>query len=314
MNINAGSVGVAGFYTFLLNGVPVFESECKNLITNFGWDKLFTAAGGALATNGTVLQVGTGNTAPAVTDVALAAFLAQVAGPNTGTLTSGTDTNGAYAGTRLSYAFSIGAVVGNVAEVGLKLETADGSISSRSLVKDAGGNPATIVVTSMDQLTVIYELRYYRQPIDSSGSVTVAGVPTTYLFRTALPQAGTVGNTGYIGTFRPFSISVDHFGTGSTFGAVGADVSGTVTSALIQSGVTVTANSSTGIITVTTGNIGTGSGNSSGGVINMRFSLFANVGNTLGVYGFLKLNFTPAIPKDNTKIMSYAFSFTMYRI
>lgn len=313
MNLNCGNVGVAGYYTFELNGVKVFESTSKNLITDFGWNRLFNLT--LVAVSSSALQVGTDNTPPAVTDTALGAVLAQKVATSSETIGTGSDTTGNYSYSRYTYVFAQGAVVGNVAEVGWKVASTDASLTSRALTKDGLGNPAVIVVTAIDQLTVIYELRYYRAAIDSTGSVTVAGVPTTYTIRTASSVSGTAP-ASLIGGLTPAASTVRHYGTGSVLGpADGGSPSGASTIATSQTPITgLSTNSSTGVVSFTTAVIPTASGNTSGGVVNALITPSGGSSNLLGAYGDIKIGFSPAIPKDSTKTISYSLSFTFTRL
>lgn len=314
MNLNCGNVGVAGYYTFELNGVKVFESPSKNLITDFGWNRLFNLVN--IGVSGSALQVGTGNTTPAPSDTALAAFLAQKVGSGTGVTGTGSDGVGNYTYTRWPYAFAQGAVIGNVAEVGWKVASADAALTSRALTKDGLGNPAVIVVTAIDQLTVNFELRYYRATIDTTGGVTVAGVPTTYTLRTGAPVEGTALAEYLIGGLTPSATTLAHYGTGSVLGAAdGGPPSGTSTTALAEVAISgLSANPATGVISFTTGVVPTGSGNSSGGVVNILLTPSGGGNVQSGAYGNIKVGFSPAIPKDNTKTVSYTFSFTFTRL
>lgn len=317
MQLTCGDVGVMGLYTFELNGKRVFECPSKNLITDFGWNRLSNL--GDAPTSGSVVQVGSSNTPPALSDTTLGAFLAQQAGAGSQTQATGTDGVGIYTESTVAYAFAQGAVIGNVAEVGFKFNTADAGLTSRSLVKDGLGNPAVIVCTAIDQLTVNYTLRYYRPNFDVTGSVTVAGVPTTYIVRAAQLVAGTSSNSSYFGGLSLEVLNTfNHYGTGSTLGAAGSAVSGSITT--VSTGATVvskviTVNPTNTVVTFSTPVIATAVGNSAGGVLNLQFNPASSTGTTLlGAYGVVKANFSPAIPKDNTKTLQYSFSFTFNRL
>lgn len=316
MNFECANVKVGGFYTFFINGEPVFEVPSKNLITDFGWNRLSNLAGAP--NNALVLSVGTGNTPPALTDTALVAHLAQVTGTPSGAVGTGTDAVGNYTFNRITFAFAQGAVVGNIAEVGLKIANADSGLTSRSLVKDGLGNPAVIVVTAIDQLNVLYELRYYNAAIDITSSVTVAGVPTTYTIRNANTFSGTGNDTGHIAGLSPtHQVRLDHYGTGSVLNAPGSSVSGGAVAALPATtavvGKVVTVNPTNTVVTMSSPVIATGNGNSSGGVVNCQFS-FGDVSGSYGSYSNTKAGFSPAIPKDNTKTIQYGYTFTFTRL
>lgn len=313
ISIDCGSVGVAGYYSFYRNGELVYEEPSKNLITDYGWDRLVNV--GEASASATTLQLGTSNTPPTVGDTALGGFLVQKVGNGALTNGTGTDTNGNYSFTRLSYVFAQGAVVGNVAEVGWKVASGDSGLTSRSLVKDGNGNPAVIVVTAIDQLTVTYELRYHRAAVDVSGTVMVAGVSTTYVFRTAAPTVGTSEASIVIGGFTPSLVQVRHYGAATVLGAPGTDPIGTSISAIDQSAMVnrvMSSNNTSATLTFTTPVCGTGSGNASGGVGCIILTVYGPT-NRLGVYGTLKASFTPPIPKDSTKTLAYSFSMTINR-
>lgn len=315
MIIDCGEIGVAGFYTFELNGKPVFEVPSKNLITDFGWSRLSNLTD--IVLSGAECSVGTGNTPPATSNTALGALVAAVVGGSTAVVGNATDGVGNYSFSRTSFVFAQGAVVGNIAEVGFRVASGDASLTSRSLVKDGLGNPAVIVVTVIDQLTVTYELRYYRFNSDITSSVSVAGVPTTYIVRPASPVPGTSADTTRLGGFLPTTLDqLRHFGTGTTFGGLNIDVTGTsvLVSGVTVTGASVTVNPTNTIVAFNSSIIATGSGNSTGGILNLQFSPSGPASRRLGAYGFLKVNFSPIIPKDSTKTIQYSFSYTFTRL
>lgn len=308
--------GVAGYYTFELNGVPAFSMPTKNLITDFGWNRLFNM--GEQNNNLTVVQVGTGNTTPSTADTSLVAFLAQVAGNSTGTVQKGTDTIGEYTSTRVTYVFAQGAVVGNISEVGWKVANGDSALTSRSLIKDGLGNPATMTVTAIDQLTVTYELRYYRPPVSNSGTLTIGGVSTNYTLLNAVGAIGTTEATYAIAGFKPSRVTMTHYGTGHTFGVAGVNPSGggaiSAASAELLTSVVVDTVAST--VTVSTNTIATGTGNSPGGVGAVLIEMHFGTGgpHESGMLSAMKLSFTPFIAKDNTKTLRYTLVYTITRL
>lgn len=176
-----------------------------NLITNSGLDSIGNSAlanqpyvPSAAAGNFALCGVGTGNTAPAFTDVGLTAPLAyQNLTAASGTLTS---THGGNIGT---FTFAQGAVVGNIAEVGVGAEntTHNGftQMFSHALILDSNHNPTTIPVTSIDQLTVTYECDVYWPTADTVVHITDSntGVQYTVTCRAAETTSGNWwGNTG----------------------------------------------------------------------------------------------------------------------
>lgn len=81
--------------------------------------------------------------------------------------------------------WDIGAIVGNISEVGVRLGSRIGStVDSRALIVDSQGAPTTITVTAEDKLVISYTLKYII-PIQPSVSVVdFLGVPTTCTLET----------------------------------------------------------------------------------------------------------------------------------
>lgn len=67
--------------------------------------------------------------------------------------------------------FGLGAVVGNITEVGII--DSDGDFITRSLIKDAAGNPTAITVTSEEQLYITYYIELAEIPLKMTGSFDV---------------------------------------------------------------------------------------------------------------------------------------------
>ncbi|WP_251258216.1 hypothetical protein, partial [Enterobacter hormaechei] len=122
----------------------------------------------------TFCRVGSGNTAPAVTDTVL---VSQVASSSTQqAINNGVDRSGAfYAWVRRTTRFTTGTAAGTLAEVGVS-PTTSGPLFSRALILDSGGNPTTITVLPDETLDVTYELRLYPTLTDATGTVDIAGV------------------------------------------------------------------------------------------------------------------------------------------
>lgn len=312
MSINAGTVSVAGYYTFYLNGEPVFEEPSKNLITDSGWNRLlnFGQVSSTITTSGGItIQVGTSNTTPLVTDTTLGAFLAQKIGASSATTPAGSDVNGQYQAHRLTFTFPLGSVVGNIAEVGFKVAGTDSFVTSRSLVKDGLGNPAVVSVTADDQLIVVYEVRYYRSYADFTGTLTIGGVSTNYVIRMATNLA-----PNYFSGFKPLSTNGYILrGTGAVFGAAGVDsTGGTALTSVASGAVAATVNVATGVVTLTHPTMSIGSGNISGG-INVLETKYSDSSSYPG-YGTVKAQFTPNIAKDNTKTLAITLAYTFTRL
>lgn len=199
-----------------------------NLITNQGMDWI-----GSIPPNfnvpyseqyiGTHCGVGTGNTTPAFTDVALTSFLAMYPSTSSGNVAGFSTTSYVtgppdyWSGIR-TYNFAIGAVVGNIAEVGIG-NTASGNtqpqLFTHALIL-VGGSPGTITVTSSDALVVYHEMRLYLDLTTNSYSFNISGVSYTgnYLraLSTSIPDFALNVyydiNYGVNGTFTGYNGSV----------------------------------------------------------------------------------------------------------
>lgn len=158
----------------------------NGLIENYQAPNLVLDSGIAIATaNATGITsdslltncvVGTGATPPAVTDTALVSQLG--VSPNgvrqSGTYSYNSGTDEISAVTVMRYAFTLGSIVGNISEIGIR-PSSQTNLFSRALIVDGGGSPTTITVTASDQLIVNYTLtgtisRTVNYTMDLSGS------------------------------------------------------------------------------------------------------------------------------------------------
>jgi len=170
-------VGLAGRFklevfrgSILIEETPWFD----NLVTNEG----LNYPGGYYGVSGGLnrCSVGSGSTAPAYTDTELDALLAVSVGAATVATGLNSDSRWYYVYRQNRYTFSVGAIVGTVAEVGMGY---DGALFSRSLIKDELGAPTTITLTSADQLFVTYEHRLYVDSQDAAISFDANGITQT---------------------------------------------------------------------------------------------------------------------------------------
>lgn len=182
MNLN---LGVKGEYEIsVLRGNGAAETYTfSNLILDSFIDR-WSNTSGVTASSELSCYVGSGTTAPAVTDTQLEAFVAKspadanISG-NYLNYKTGSDYWTEYTAT---FTYSLGQVVGNISEVGIQIN--DGSkvhtnIDSRSLIKDATNSPITLSLTSSDQLIVRYKITFKIPTTQSSAVVSIAGNSTT---------------------------------------------------------------------------------------------------------------------------------------
>lgn len=174
MNLN---LGVKGEYEIsVLRGNGAAETYTfSNLILDSFIDR-WSNTSGVTASSELSCYVGSGTTAPAVTDTQLEAFVAKspadanISG-NYLNYKTGSDYWTEYTAT---FTYSLGQVVGNISEVGIQIN--DGSkvhtnIDSRSLIKDATNSPITLSLTSSDQLIVRYKITFKIPTTQSSAVV-----------------------------------------------------------------------------------------------------------------------------------------------
>lgn len=151
-------------------------------------------------------QVGAGSTPPTVNDSQLQSFIA-----STGNIISAPSSYVAgppyYTTTVFTYRFAAGTATGNLSEVGVGWSSSPtGSLFSRSLIKNTNGDPITIVVLSGEALDVSYEFRLYPPSTDSTFSVNIGGtnydciVRPSYISATSAWDANVFSDYG--GRFR----------------------------------------------------------------------------------------------------------------
>ena len=152
------------------------------LIHDTGWfDNLITDTGlnaiGEAVDIGRYAMVGTGNSIPANSNTHLESQVAYSDNNTNGSSSAyGVETAAPrYGWSRLTCPFAQGAVVGNIAEVGIGWATT--SVFSRSLVSPA------ISIIAIDQLTVVYELRMYLPTVDVTGTVAIGSETYNYTIR-----------------------------------------------------------------------------------------------------------------------------------
>jgi hypothetical protein len=151
-----------------------------NLITNQGMNG---QSNDTFDNMTSLMNVGTGSTAPAFTQTALAAEVGTGRVGRVGsvlyTYTAGTPD---YWFRKHVYTFLEAFANGNLTEVATF--NGSGIMFMRQLLKDGSGNPTTITKTSLDQLTITYEYRWYPMPApDIVTTLTLDGVVYTITTR-----------------------------------------------------------------------------------------------------------------------------------
>jgi hypothetical protein len=165
----------------------------RNLITNAALDGLGANSFGPQHMTSFV-GVGTGNTAPANTDVALQTPVGTRVVRSGLSVVAGA-ANAYYACT-FTATFLEPNANGNLTEIGLFSASGGGTMWSRQLFKDGTGTPTVIVKTASDQLQVTYEMRLYNPTVDSTGNVLISAVNYAYVNRASSINNGTTWGSG----------------------------------------------------------------------------------------------------------------------
>jgi len=258
--------------------------------------------------------VGTGNSTPVASQVALDSFLA-----STTAIASGSaDTGGIQVTTapyywfgRRTWRFAVGVATGNISEIGLGWGNT--TLWNRALIKDAAGNPTSITVLADEYLDVISEVRVYPQGATGSFNL-VDKVGTVISAHTFTAKPILRYNSAYGAYWNPGAVRVGlDFGytQGIRFSsaAMGND-NNSITAEAELSGPTITAGSKsiTAKKTVTSSEANIGSHKSFQTYIS---GLMCGGGsnqsgmNNLGCCYKWEVN--PPIPKDSETILTYSF-------
>lgn len=261
-----------------------------NLILDQGLNTMATSASYLNA-----CQVGTGSTPPAEGQTALSSLLA-----GTTTRPSNTTSTSAsapyYVAQTITFRFAEGAVVGNIAEVGVGTATTGTTLFSRSLIKDGSGNPTTITILADESLDVIYQFRYYAPETDVTGTIVATGnIGGTYDYKLrAANVTSTLASTGWTLPTAQNGNGINSSGYAAftgTIGAVTAGPSGTSGAMTAPTALSYMAGSFFLDRVVTAS---AAQANLAGGVRSMILKL------GIGTY---QIQFDPAIPKTSTDVV-----------
>lgn len=182
--LSTPQIGMSGRYRMVVrkarNNTIVRETDWfDNIITNQGLDSYGQQNGPGLG----VVSIGTGTTAPAATDTALATFSASTNSSAPGTAFGNLGAPDYIGYLIFARRFNPGSLNGNYSEVGIGW--AANTLFSRALILDGSGNPTTITVLSDEYLDVFYELRFRQPTTTVAGSATITGVGTVGFQRRA---------------------------------------------------------------------------------------------------------------------------------
>jgi hypothetical protein len=303
MNVHI-NVGLEGRYRFTVRDGKTLRVKrrthwIKNIITNIGMDRI------GVSFIATACQVGSGSTPPAITQTALATYIAGTTAVQ-GTSTSSQASAPYYSRTVRTWRFAAGVAAGTLAEVGVGWTSTTGNLFSRALILDANGAPTTILVLADEVLDVTYELRVYPPLVDKVFQATINGILHDCVMRAELVTDPNkwVGDSSR----RVFDNGLmigPTTSTGSvyngTLGAITGSPSGTIAfgSNAVETAYVPGTYEQRG-----TWSYGLTQGNVAGGVSA------AIAESNLGSY---QISFSPPIAKDGTKTMTLAYIFSWSR-
>lgn len=304
VSIPGPCVKISGEYKFVLNAGTDHEQDTgwmPNLVTDLGLDMLGSSTVGLGAGQDVTvwLSVGTGTTAPANSDTGLVTYLASSSSRTT--VSQVNLGNPTYAGQfTLSWTFAQGAVVGNLAEVGVGRSSGGVNLFSRARIVDGSGVPTTLTVVALDQLTVYYRLTNTPVKTDLVSSVVISGTTYNYTCRLANATNFMMSNIVYMYSGSPrwpgTGTAATFYETGSTIGAITSNPSGTT----ILSNIT-----SEAFGTYTNGNfyndITLVWGPTTANPVAAIQGMMLHFGNSFGNWQWV---FTTTIPKTNTKTLT----------
>ena len=298
------TMGLEGKYTIIVRGPDggiKKQLEFKNLILNNGLNGIGTNQASAWYTT---VGLGTGTSTPAVGDTSLSGTI--ISTTNTKSNTSGT-VESTYGWQIITKRFAQGAATGTWTEVGIGRAT--NNLWSRALILDGASNPTSLVITSIDIVDIVYELRLYLAGADVTGSRTIGGVSTAYVLRplNAIPPDRLWGGGWMTATaYGGFAGNIGNGGLGAAYapmnGIANADEGSSASTAPYVN------NSYTKVVTT---NYGTNGANTPGGIA--AIAPFAHGDGSGGGILPFKCSFSPAIAKTNMQTLSLSFSYTWAR-
>ena len=288
------TIGLSGRYKLetlgpdgeVRNSVDWFD----NLITNLGLD-LFSGMYPAKTGSSfyhcimKVCSVGTATATPLVTDTQLGAHTA-----TTGAQSSSVQTNDvpsrvfSYA---ITYDFAVGAAAGNLSEIGVGYDTT--SMFSRALIKDGAGDPTTITVLADEVLRVTYEVRV------NVPTGIFTSVADGYTFGIKAGAAAGTGPADRLASNISWVFFMD--------GAVGATIDDLPGGAALASYVPVAGAYTLGSYTLAA-TVSVPLSGANGSILSLKWQ-FGPI--------YWQCSISPAIEKDNTKLLSIGFTLTWAR-
>ena len=267
-----------------------------NLITDAGLN--YVSGGSTILSASNYCRVGTSSTTPTVSDTTLEAQTGSASPQGTITNSIQYTKTPYYSDHQRVYTFAVGAVSGNLTEIGFFSSSTGGTMWSRALIKDSGGNPTVLTVLPTEQLKVTYTVRRYI-PVSLTGSFTLNTNGTNSTINYTITPAN------MIDTDAPWSLG--HASTNTMYlfayetdilGAITSRPSGTASSSASGAGATYVSGSFQRDFTLT---IPLASANFATGIGSMIFWIGSIISTSSSGY---QCSFSPKIMKTASQTLS----------
>lgn len=131
---------------------------------------------------GSKCYIGTSGVAPAPNQTQLLGPITS-ADRSTYVMSNPDSSNGYELSATMSFVFTKGQVIGNMAEIGVGWDRSINNLFSRTLIVDSNGNPTTLTLTDIDQLTVYYKITMQQDLSVYSGVLTLGSTNYPYTVR-----------------------------------------------------------------------------------------------------------------------------------
>lgn len=270
-----------------------------NLITNVGLDALgngyaITGSGGGVFR---YCKVGTSSTTPTVLDTTLGAQTGSVS--LSGVITNNIQytTEPYYSSHSTIYTFAIGAVSGNLTEIGFFSDSTGGTMWSRALIKDSGGNPTTLTLLATEQLKVTYTvIRYIPSSLTGSFTLNTNGTPSTINYNIIPANISSTLSSWKAGKVVCYTGDILYSYETNTLGSITSSPSGTSR----EAGITVSSYTPGSFVSNLTVNVAPSNYNFTTGIGSLAF-FNSQFGESYTGY---QCSFSPKIMKTSSQTLS----------
>ena len=303
--------GVRGFFTLQARKADnlqlVREARSQNTITDLGLNWLMSRDH-MVASN---TFVGIGTNAPSTTQQQMGNYLAQTTTASGSSNPSPTSPNYVSLASQ-TRRFAAGGATGNLTEVGVGwippgagTEKDRHRIWSRALILDAFGDPVAFPVLADEILDVTYNIEYHPILTDATDTISISGVDYDTTTRVAdVASINAVGQFFNSSQTLPGYYTVYTGSLGAITGSPGGTASSELFSAVSYSAYVEDSFEMVGSFTMTITR-----GNLAGGIKSLKMSASG-----ASVRSNFQIEFSPNIPKDNTKTLMLQQSFKLTRL